>query len=80
MSASGSIAANSTVSIRDVNKAYATFTMPPYSTSGTILITAEGMTSGSNYTLVVDSSTLSVTATNSLSNSMGGGPGGGGRW
>ena len=76
---SGSIAANSTVSIRDVNRAYATFTMPPYSNSGTVLITAAGMTSGSNYTLVVDDNTTSVTATNSLSNSMGGGPGGG-RW
>lgn len=76
---SGSVAANSTISIRDVNKAYATFTMPPYSNSGTILITAAGMTNGSNYTIAVGSSTVSATATNSLSNSMGGVPGGGRR-
>ena len=75
----GSVAANSTISIRDVNKAYATFTMPPYSNSGTILITAAGMTNGSNYTIAVGSSTVSATATISLSNSMGGGPGGGRR-
>jgi len=53
--------------------------MPPYSNSGTILITAAGMTNGSNYTIAVGSSTVSATATNSLSNSMGGGPGGGRR-
>ena len=76
---SGSVAATSTISIRDVNKAYATFTMPPYSNSGTILITAAGMTNGSNYTIAVGSSTVSATATNSLSNSMGGVPGGGRR-
>ena len=75
----GSVAANSTISIRDVNKAYATFTMPPYSNSGTILITAAGMTNGSNYTIAVGSSTVSATATNSLSNSMGSVPGGGRR-
>jgi hypothetical protein len=74
---SGSVAANSTISIRDVNKAYATFTMPPYSNSGTILMTAAGMSSGTNYTIAVGSSTVSATATNSLSNGMGGGPG---RW
>ena len=82
--ASGSIAANSTVSIRDVNRTYATFTMPSYSNSGTILITAEGMSNGSSYTLVCGDASASVTATTSLSNSMGGGPGGGGpgggRW
>lgn len=77
--ASGSVSANSTVSIRDVNKSYATFTLPPYSDSGTILMTAEGISSGTSYTLVIDDNTYSVTATNSIGNSMGGGPGGG-RW
>lgn len=77
--ASGSVEANSTVSIRDVNNTLATFTLPPYSDSGTILVTAPGMTSGSNYTLIVGSSSASVTATNTLSNSMGGGMPGG-RW
>lgn len=76
---SGSVAANSTVSISNGDKAYATFTMPPYSNNGTILITAAGMTSGNSYTVTAGSSTASATATNSLSNTMGGGPGGG-RW
>ena len=77
--ASGSVSANSTISIRDVNKSYATFTLPPYSDSGTIVMTAEGISSGTSYTLVIDDNTYSVTATNSIGNSMGGGPGGG-RW
>lgn len=76
---SGSVAANSTVSISNGDKAYATFTMPPYSNNGTILITAAGMSSGSNYTITAGSSTVSATATNTLSSAMGGGPGGG-RW
>lgn len=76
---SGSVAANSTVSINNGDKAYATFTMPPYSNNGTILITAAGMSSGSNYTITAGSSTVSATATNTLSSAMGGGPGGG-RW
>ena len=76
---SGSVAANSTVSISNGDKAYATFSMPPYSNNGTILITAAGMSSGSNYTITAGSSTVSATATNTLSSAMGGGPGGG-RW
>lgn len=76
---SGSVAANSTVSISNGDKAYATFTMPPYSNNGTILITAAGMSSGSNYTITAGSSIVSATATNTLSSAMGGGPGGG-RW
>ena len=76
---SGSVAANSTVSISNGDKAYATFTMPPYSNNGTILITAAGISSGSNYTITAGSSTVSATATNTLSSAMGGGPGGG-RW
>lgn len=76
---SGSVAANSTVSISNGDKVYATFTMPPYSNNGTILITAAGMSSGSNYTITAGSSTVSATATNTLSSAMGGGPGGG-RW
>jgi hypothetical protein len=42
-------------------------------------MTAEGISSGTSYTLVIDDNTYSVTATNSIGNSMGGGPGGG-RW
>lgn len=81
--ATGSVAANSSVSISSGSSTLATFTLPPYSASGTILLTASGMSSGSSYTVTVGSSSTSVTATNTISNAMGGGmPGGGpgGRW
>ena len=78
----GSIAANATVTIADGSTTLATFTMPPYSyNNGTILVSAPGMTNGNSYTLNLGSSSVSVTASNSI-NSGGGMPGGqpGGRW
>ena len=78
----GSIAANATVTITDGSTTLATFTMPPYSyNNGTILVSAPGMTNGNSYTLNLGSSSVSVTASNSI-NSGGGMPGGqpGGRW
>ena len=85
VSTSGSVQANSTVTVSSGSTMLATFTMPPYSYSnGTILVSAPGMTSGSNYTLTLGSSSQSVTANSSISTGMGGGmPGGGGpggRW
>ena len=83
---SGSVSANSTVTIASGSTTLATFTMPPYSNSnGTILVTAPDMKSGSSYTLTLGNSTQNVTASNTISSQMGGGPGGmgggpGGRW
>ena len=84
---SGSVAAGSTVTVSDGTTTLATFTMPPYSyNNGTIVVSAPGMSSGTSYTLALGSSTVNVTASNSVSGGMGGGmqPGGGGpgggRW
>ena len=83
ISTSGSVQANSTVSIKSGDTTVATVTMPPYSYSnGSILITAPGLQSGSSYTLSLgSSSSTSVTAQNTFSGGMGGGGGmPGGRW
>ena len=83
---SGSVAANATVTVSDGSTTLATFAMPPYSyNNGTILVSAPDMKSGSTYTLNLGSQSVTVTASNTISNSgMGGGPGGngqpGGRW
>lgn len=82
VSTSGSVTANGTVSVSDGSNTLFTFTMPPYSYSnGTILLSTPGMASGNSYSLSLGSSTQTVTASNTLSSSMGGGgmqPGGGG--
>lgn len=79
ISASGSVAANSTISISNSSKTLYTFTMPPVAVSGTMLISTPDLSSGSSYTLTAGSSSATVTASNTISNSgMGGGPGGGG--
>ena len=73
----GSVQANSTVTISSGSTAIASFSMPPYSYSnGTIMVSAPGMTSGSSYTLALGSSTVTVTASNSISSGGMGGPGG----
>ena len=82
---SGSVAANATVTVSDGSTTLATFAMPPYSyNNGTILVSAPDMKSGSTYTLNLGSQSVTVTASNTISNSgMGGGPNGGqpgGRW
>jgi len=74
---SGSVSANSTVSIASGSTTLVSFTMPPYSyNNGTILISAPGMESGSSYTLNLGSTSTTVTASNTINGGMGGGPGG----
>ena len=88
VSTTGSVAANSTVTISSGSTVLATLTMPPYSyTNGNIIVSVPGMTSGESYTLSLGSSSTNVTASNTISsNGMGGGGGqpggqpGGGRW
>ena len=76
----GSVQANSTVAISNGSTTLASFAMPPYTYSnGTIMVSAPNMKSGTSYTLLLGSNTQNVTASNSVSSSMGGGfPGG--RW
>lgn len=83
ISATGSVSANSSVSVSNSSKTLYTFTIPPisYSGSNTIIISTPDLSSGSSYTLTAGSSSVSVTASNTISSSMGGGgfgPGGGG--
>lgn len=80
ISASGSVQANGTVTVKSGETTVASFTMPPYSYSnGTIIITSPSITNGGTYTLSLGSGSSSVTASNTISGgSMGGGmPGGG---
>lgn len=86
VSTTGSVAANSTVTISSGSTVLATLTMPPYSYSnGNIIVSVPGMTSGESYTLSLGSSSTTVTASNTFSsNGMGdggqpGGQPGGGR-
>ena len=78
---SGSVTANSTVTITSGSTTLASFAMPPYSyNNGTIVVSAPDMKSGSSYTLNLGSQSVNVTASNTISNSgMGGGPGGNNR-
>lgn len=81
INASGSLSANSTVSVSNSSKTLCSFTMPPVSYTGNnvIIISSPELTSGSSYTLKAGSSSTSVTASNTISGGMGGGiPGG--RW
>ena len=77
VSTTGSVAANSTVTISSGSTVLATLTMPPYSYSnGNIIVSVPGMTSGESYTLSLGSSSTTVTASNTISsNGMGGGGG-----
>ncbi|MBQ8486501.1 MAG: carbohydrate-binding domain-containing protein [Prevotella sp.] len=78
VSTSGSVTGNSTVTVSNGSATIATFAMPPYNYSnGTIMVSAPDMASGTSYTLNLGSSSQTVTASNSVSGSMGGGmPGG----
>ena len=86
ITASGSLSANSSISVTGSSMTLYTFTMPPISYSGnnTIIISTPDLTSGSSYTLTTGSSSVSVTASNTISSGMGGGMMGGGmpggRW
>ena len=78
ISATASIAANSTVSISNSSKTLYSFTMPPTSVSGTMIISTPDLSNGSSYTLTAGSNSATVTASNTIASSgMGGGPGGG---
>ena len=75
----GSVTANGTVSISNGSKTLYTFNMPPVVyNSGTMLISTPDLSSGSSYTLTSGNSSATVTASNTISSGMGGGPGGGG--
>ena len=79
ISTTGSITANGTVSISNSSKTLYTFTMPPVSyNNGTILISTPDLSNGSSYTLKSGNNSTSVTASNTISSGMGGGPGNGG--
>jgi hypothetical protein len=79
ISTTGSISANGTVSVSNSSKTLYTFTMPPVSYSNSaILISTPDLNSGSSYTLTSGNNSASVTASNTISSGMGGGPGGGG--
>lgn len=81
ISATGSVSANSSISVSNGSKTLFTFTMPPvsYSGSNVMIISTPDLSSGSSYTLTAGSSSASVTASNTISSGMGGGgmPGGG---
>lgn len=81
ISATGSVSANSSISVSNGSKTLFTFTMPPVSYSGSniMIISTPDLSSGSTYTLTAGSSSASVTASNTISSGMGGGgmPGGG---
>ena len=83
MTASGSVSAGTTASVSDGSNTLATFTLPASFSSGSILVTANGMTSGNSYTLTVGDSSATLTAQQYGSSGMGGMgggmPGGGGR-
>ena len=81
ISATGSVSANSSISVSNGSKTLFTFTMPPvsYNGSNVMIISTPDLSSGSIYTLTAGSSSASVTASNTISSGMGGGgmPGGG---
>jgi hypothetical protein len=79
ISTTGSVTANSTVTISGDGKTIATFNMPPVSyNSGTMVISTPSLTSGNSYTLKSGNNSQTVTASNTVSGGMGGGPGNGG--
>lgn len=82
ITATGSLSANSSISVSNSSKTLYTFSMPPvsYSGSNVIIISTPDLSSGSSYTLTAGSSSVSVTASKTINSSMGGGgfPGGGG--
>ncbi len=81
ISATGSVSANSSISVSNGSKTLFTFTMPPvsYNGSNVMIISTPDLSSGSTYTLTAGSSSASVTASNTISSGIGGGgmPGGG---
>ncbi|MCR4994681.1 MAG: carbohydrate-binding domain-containing protein [Bacteroidales bacterium] len=93
LSTSGSVSASQTIKVTNGSTTLASFTVPSsYSSSGSgsggfgggnsgssnILISCSGLTSNTSYTVTVGSSSSSVTASTTSSDSMGGGDQGGG--
>lgn len=62
VTSSGSVTQNSTVTLKSGSTTLATFSMPYSYSSGSVLVTAPGMSNGSTYTLTLGSSSKSVTA------------------
>ena len=59
---SGSVSANTSVTLSNGSTTLATFTMPYAYSNGSILVTAPGMTKGSSYTLKLGSTSKTVSA------------------
>lgn len=76
ITATGSLSANSSISVSNGSKILYTFNMPPvtYNGNNTIIISMPEIISGSSYTLTSGSSSVSATASNTISNYGGGGP------
>lgn len=94
LSTSGSVSANSSVTVKNSSTTLASFTIPSgYSSSSSsgmggpgrgsngsnVLISCSGLSSGTSYTVTLGSTSNSVTASTTSSDSMGGGGGPGGR-
>ena len=77
ITATGSLSANSSIGVSNGSSTLYTFCMPPVSYSGSnfILISTPDLSSGNSYTLTTGSSSVSVTASNTIS-SYGAGGGG----
>lgn len=71
----GNVTAGSTLTVSEGSNVLATFTLPYNYSRGNVILTAEGMTAGQQYTISDGSSTQTATAVQYAS---GGGPGGGG--
>ena len=76
ITATGSLSANSSISVSNGSKTLYTFNMPTVSYNGnnTIIISMPEINSGSSYTLTSGSSSVSATASNTISSYGGGGP------
>ena len=75
----GNVTAGSTLTVSDGSNVLATFTLPYAYNRGNVILTAEGMTSGQQYTISDGSSSQTATAVQyGNGGGPGGGPGGGG--
>lgn len=74
---SGSISAGTTATITSGSTTLASFSLPANYSSGSILVTANGMTAGNSYTLSIGSASATLSAVQYGGSGMGGTPGGG---
>jgi len=77
VTASGSLTAGTMATIGSGSETLATFSLPASYSSGSILVTAQGMTAGQSYTLTIGSQSATATASQYGSSGMGMGGGGG---